>query len=179
MSKDQKSGSEQEAQFEAAVDDVEGLYMADQLARMLKGDTREVQFQRDSAWIEAEQQYPDYTVKIMQLRTTLKNADKTKAGYPQVVTNAMGAHFLRVENKAARMFLTDVLLARSSDHPGYIGKDVALEATLMATELGAQGGFASDLMRKVTLSKAVGAVLKGELKLSQQRQTPPPTRGRR
>lgn len=148
-----------------AVHEVAGLYMGDQLANLLRTQPPE---QRDEFWGKTAQEFPPFSEKINGLREELKNADVTKKAYPEPVVAAMGLHFSTIEDRAARMLLTDLLFARTMESPGYMDykMNVVEEAEAMTTELGIQGGLFGEKMKEIKLDNVIGSVLTGKLKLS-------------
>lgn len=153
---------EQEKQLSQATGNVFSLYMGDQLMKSM----RELGIQapdngREKLWTEAAQEHPAYTDKVRELRESLKKAEVTESVYSETP-------FTNVSDEMAQKFLTDILYARISTSLEYMDYDLnpATEANIMAKELGVEEGSLSDQMKPVSLKQAIGAVLKGELKLT-------------
>lgn len=164
--KEQQVGSEV---LSEAAREVSGLFMGDNLARML--GTQSVE-QREKFWTESAQKYSAFSEQIKGLRQTVQVADATKKQYPSPVIAVLGMNFSNIEDVGARMLLTDILVARVIKSPGYMdySMKIAEEADAIKKELSAKKGVEEGNLTNITLKNVVESVLIGDLKLSRQTQ---------
>jgi len=162
-------GPEAQELLPNAVREVSGLYLGDQFANSLRTQPPEL---RDQIWAEYSQEFGPFSERITALREALKTVDVTKRGYPEQVTRVMSMNFSTVDDEAAKLLLTDILIARVTTTPGYMdyGMKPVEEARAMEGELGAGESLSSEQMKNLDLTTVVGKVLTGDLKLTRQTQ---------
>lgn len=165
---EQSLSPEAAAMLPEATRDVLGLYLGDQLSRMLGTQTDE---QRDEVWARAAERFPPFAEKIKALRTGLKGVEITKKEYPQPLISVMDLSFSNIEELGARTLLTDVMWLRLTERPGYLDYTLnsADELDAMFQELGlVGGGFLPTELSAIKGTTVVESVLSDTLHITPQ-----------
>ena len=124
------------------VKDVTGLYLSDNLNAQLYPD--KLPTARDTFWIELAHNNPDHSGQILGLRKTIKIAQITRGQYPPQLFAIMSAAVPKFpikddsEKSIVLYFLTELLIAKSCERPGYLdyGKDTIAVAERLFSDFG-------------------------------------------
>ncbi len=142
------------------------LYAGDVIGSLTDTPTTE----RDQAWEQKAQEYPQFGNQIRELRQALLVAQKTKEEYyrPSKLNPVFALGIGDYEDDMAAMFLTDILLSRITTASGDLVREsqaIIVERDSMYRELGFQERQRNPTDELVTVEKAVGAVLQGRLRV--------------
>lgn len=130
--------------------------------------------EKDDLWLKVSGKYPQYRIRILNLRSAMKRADRFSKQTQRNLRSAYKLPFIDVPPDTTEL-LTDILVSRSLSEKGVSVKyDTRKELDLMAQELefpqaeredGLTHPFRSEEAKKLTLENVVGKVLEGKLRV--------------